>query len=262
LIANTDYFFKNKNNSDGLMGLCKECKGFKYTHYVISEGYKYCNGCNRELPATNEYFLSDKKSKSGLYSLCRKCTNERRKEYYSNNADKLRMLERDRYHKNNEKIREGKRRRYLENKNHIHEYMSNYRKVNKHKIKRYWDNYYSKNKGKRLMKWHDRRNSDLSKLNLFNLKEWEECLAFFGNKDAYTGKEMRIKTQDHVIPISRGGLYIKQNIVPCDLNINSSKKDRNMEEWYREQTFFSESRLKKIYKWTGVNDNKQQLKLL
>ena len=34
-----------------------------------------------------------------------------------------------------------------------------------------------------------------------------------------------------------------------DKGLNSSKNDKDMLQWYKEQTFFSEERLHKIYEW-------------
>ena len=39
-------------------------------------------------------------------------------------------------------------------------------------------------------------------------------------------------------------------------NYNSSKKDKDLLEWYKEQPFFSEERLQKIYEWQEYAYNK------
>ena len=76
------------------------------------------------------------------------------------------------------------------------------------------------------------------------------CLIFFDNKCAYTGEPLEDKYHlDHVIAIKNGGSNYIYNIIPCNKLANLSKHTRDMEEWFREQTYFSEERLQKIYEW-------------
>lgn len=67
----------------------------------------------------------------------------------------------------------------------------------------------------------------------------------FGNCCAYCGGagDMEI---EHIKPISKGGLHDIGNIVPACSRCNTSKKDKEMESWYRAQPFFSELRLYRI----------------
>lgn len=81
--------------------------------------------------------------------------------------------------------------------------------------------------------------------------DWEECLKFFGYKDAYTGLPMKHISQDHIIPITSFGDTIRNNIVPCEKATNSSKCDNNMIVWYKQQIFFDKNRLNKILEWMG-----------
>jgi hypothetical protein len=83
--------------------------------------------------------------------------------------------------------------------------------------------------------------------------QWKECLKFFNYKDAYTGLTMNTISQDHIIPLAKYGIYSKTNIIPCDIKINSSKNNNDMEEWYKKQPFFTKERLQKIYEWINYN---------
>jgi len=89
------------------------------------------------------------------------------------------------------------------------------------------------------------------------LAEWHECLEYFDFKDAYTGLPMEIVSKDHVIPLKYGGSYSSSNIVPCERSVNSSKNAQDFFKWYRVQPFFSEKRLKKILRWTGLTPNSE-----
>lgn len=84
----------------------------------------------------------------------------------------------------------------------------------------------------------------------FSADDIFSMLDFFDNKCAYTGEPLEDKYHlDHVIPIKNGGSNYIYNIIPCNKLANLSKHTRDMEEWFREQTYFSEERLQKIYEW-------------
>jgi 5-methylcytosine-specific restriction endonuclease McrA len=65
------------------------------------------------------------------------------------------------------------------------------------------------------------------------------CLKeLFNNQCAYCGKNSPL-TLDHFVPSSKGGPDCLGNLVPACLSCNSSKQDRNPEEWYKSQRFHS-----------------------
>ena len=78
------------------------------------------------------------------------------------------------------------------------------------------------------------------------LSEWKDTIDYFDNECAYCGKKNTELEQDHIVPVSTSGRYSKDNIVPACRHCNSSKSNKDMEEWYRKQKFFSEDRLEKI----------------
>ena len=49
-------------------------------------------------------------------------------------------------------------------------------------------------------------------------------------------------TLEHVIPLSRGGLHVPENLLGSCRSCNCSKNASPVEEWYRAQPFFSEER--------------------
>ena len=101
----------------------------------------------------------------------------------------------------------------------------------------------------------ERRRADkFNTENSLTPEQWKQCLEFFNYKDAYTGLPMETISQDHVIPLSKNGAYTRENIIPCELSVNCSKQDSDMEEWFRKQSYFSEERLNKIYKWIDLKD--------
>ena len=79
-------------------------------------------------------------------------------------------------------------------------------------------------------------------------------MLFFDFKCAYSGEYLggsvnNDRTIDHIIPLVLGGENEIWNIVPMLKSYNSSKNANDMEEWYKQQEFYSEERLNKIYEW-------------
>lgn len=69
--------------------------------------------------------------------------------------------------------------------------------------------------------------------------------AQFDNRCAYceaTG-DLHI---EHVVPISKGGTHAMGNIIPACKACNFSKRNKEVEEWYRQQAFFTEKRWARI----------------
>jgi 5-methylcytosine-specific restriction endonuclease McrA len=75
-----------------------------------------------------------------------------------------------------------------------------------------------------------RKSQKAGLLATLTVDEWEEILDEYSHLCAYCGVQGEM-TQDHVIPLSRGGDYTKDNIVPACKSCNSSKRDRTPNEW-------------------------------
>lgn len=245
LDASELYFYKKKSGKYGLEAICKECRGFSFgepqikkTQKNIKEGFKTCTKCNEEYLATTEYFSKETRGKYGVSSYCKKCKslldkerkektgNAKWKEWYKANRERM-VYKAVQYITDNKDAVNERRRKY-------------YSKCDKVKI-------YNRRR-------ESKKNNVVATL---TTEDWNECLAYFDYKDAYTGEIMEIISQDHVIPVDDGGAYCKKNIIPCESRINSSKGNRDFEEWYKKQPYFSEPRLKKIYKWIGYDETTQ-----
>jgi 5-methylcytosine-specific restriction endonuclease McrA len=74
--------------------------------------------------------------------------------------------------------------------------------------------------------------------------------AEFGHRCAYCGADGDLHIE-HVVPISRGGPHSIGNIIPACKDCNYSKRDSEVETWYRSQPFFSELRWRKICRVLG-----------
>ena len=87
-------------------------------------------------------------------------------------------------------------------------------------------------------------------------------MKYFNWECAYSGETLKDNTRsiDHIKPLNQGGEHEIWNVVPMDRGLNSSKNDKDMEEWYQEQDFYSEERLQKIYEWQEYAYNKYSKK--
>ena len=62
-------------------------------------------------------------------------------------------------------------------------------------------------------------------------QDWDNILARFGNHCVYCGVLCEILEQDHVVPLSRGGKHILENVVPACRSCNARKNDALLSEW-------------------------------
>lgn len=198
---------------------------------TLETGFKHCPVCNRDLPATNDFYYRSASRKDGLCWCCINCFKEKH--------EKL---------SEEQKLAEQKRKKEW--------YIRTLPQTLPKKIK-YRKEHKEQHKHNDLI----RRTLKRKLICTLTPEQWEECLQFFDYKDAYTGLLMTIVSQDHVIPLTRGGPTTRQNIIPCELGVNCSKGKRDMETWYRRQPFFSELRLKRIKKWMGMKPNEHNLQL-
>ena len=54
-------------------------------------------------------------------------------------------------------------------------------------------------------------------------KEWNELLKYYSHRCYYCGKKVNQLEKEHKIPLSKGGGYTKENIVPACRSCNAKK---------------------------------------
>ena len=76
-------------------------------------------------------------------------------------------------------------------------------------------------------------------------------MSFFDFRCAYSGETLSKNNRsiDHIVPLNSNGDNMIWNCVPMLRSLNSRKQDKDMEKWYREQSFYNPKRLQKIYEW-------------
>lgn len=276
LPATPQYFYRFVHAKDGLKSSCKECQGGSFeVKEVLPEGYRRCNRCKRVLPETEENFLlwwSKRDSKYYFKCHCRECGAESCKRWRADNADRYKAYYKE-YHQT-EQARETRRRYYANHKEEIAERKQRYRATHKAQIAEYARSRRETPEGKEhvyamtrrwkagnkeaVAEYHKRyaaehkdyfrqaahkRNALKKKLPCtLTLEEWEAIKAEFGYCCAYCGKPLEHFTQDHFIPLSAGGGYTRDNIIPACKRCNSSKHNSSFTEWYRKQSYYSPER--------------------
>lgn len=218
-----------------------------------------CSVCKRILPASS---FSKGRNKSGLRSICKECVHK------AYEADKDRILAKHKayYEQNKEKFletcRQYRESHAEERKQYFAEYYQNNADVIKERTHNAYLNMTEKEAERRMNYYHTVRRTELFKRRRAKGEqdrrekarisggsllesEWNENLMQFDNSCAYCGAKGKM-TRDHIVPLSKGGGYSKNNIVPCCTSCNSKKHNRDMQEWYQKQPFFDASRLQKI----------------
>lgn len=225
----------------------------------VIDGKLKCSKCGIIKPVSE---FSKGKNSSGYKSHCKECVHKaylkdkerilaQHKTYYENNKEKSlesckkyrdehkeerRAYFQQYYIEHSETLKENHKKRYEEKADEINEKAKEYvkRVSQTERYKNYKRNY-------RQARESLKRNLE----NTLTEKEWQELIVLFNGVCAYCGKKRKL-TQDHIIPITKGGGYTKNNIIPCCGSCNSSKQNKNFEEWYLSKPFFNESRLNRI----------------
>lgn len=217
---------------------------------IPSEALKQCTQC-REWKDRSE-FHKDSQKKDGLNPRCKKCMKIATHKWYEENTEQAKDA-RKKYkeknpeyykeysQKNRDKIFRYKQRedvkikaraassRWTKNnpeKNAIR--VRNWAKNNRKKVNEIYERWrrthleVSREKARKRRAFKKGNGGDLS------LRDWQEILETYGNiclccsKRAEETPEGKL-TQDHIIPLSKGGMHTKNNIQPLCLTCNVVK---------------------------------------
>jgi hypothetical protein len=267
LPISSEYFKKLNCSNDGYDTTCKKCQGTSYGVHKVTlkktnDGYKICTKCERKFPATTDYFYKDVQSNDNFSSHCKECKGQKfgvtkfnphikdvvPNDYYICRCCKQVLPLNADYFSKEKQSKTGYKAYCKKCTNQKR------RDERKHNIELYRVSEQIKSQKRRALK--------RKLISSFSNEQWNECIIYFKNSCAYCGSSPSLLTQDHIVPVTKGGHYIKQNIIPVCRSCNSSKNNNEMDIWYRKQPFFSEERLIKIHKWMGVYNKIQQLKIL
>ena len=128
----------------------------------------------------------------------------RQREYRKNNRDHLSARQRE-YRKNNREACAA--------------YMRRWRAANPEKARAIGVN-----------KDHRRRAAFSGVVRDFTVAQWEEMKAAHEYRCAYCHEEKPL-TQDHIVPIAKGGAHTRDNVAPACRSCNSSKRNHDLLPW-------------------------------
>lgn len=234
--------------------------------------FKKCTKCGKLLVANKVNFNKCKAGKYGLRSWCKECDKKYKKTHYEENKEKITKRQKKYREENKEYYNQYNKNYYEENKESYKkyyekhkEYNKNYYKENKEYYKKYYKvnkvhikdcrkKYYQTAQGQivRFNNNNKRRQKEVQQGNGITKDQWLEMMKFFEWKCAYSGKSVNSKNNrsiDHIVPLVKGGEHEIWNCVPMDRSLNSSKQDKDINEWYPQQDFYDEDRLNKINEW-------------
>jgi len=198
---------------------------------------KVCTKCGRLLVACSINFHKKKCGKYGFNAECKECKKQYVAQHYQEHREEIAEYKKQYYEENKEQIAEHMKQYYEENKEQIAEHMKQYREENPH------IQFNAHNKRRQL---EENQGNGITK------EQWLEMMIFFDFKCAYSGEKLsskEVRTIDHIIALNNGGLNEIWNCLPMYKSYNSSKNTKDMEQWYRQQEYFNEERLEKIYQW-------------
>ncbi len=174
-------------------------------------GYMRCLTCGIVYPETSQYFKKDKRRQNGVRARCKSCHNEAGRKYVAEHPEKRREQSR---------ISGAK-----------------YRALHPERVRCAIKKWASKNKPYDRERKQKRRAQKRGEVNVFTEQDWQRALRYFDSCCAACGRPpgpWHHLAQDHWIPIVKGGLYTKDNIVPLCHGLdgcNNSKNDSYPNEW-------------------------------
>ena len=185
------------------------------------EHYKECYTCGAVYPATLEYFTYREQKSSGLSSECKECSNKRHRELYATEAWK----EQRRAYQQSERGKEVQRKGTK--------------------------NYFSSEKGKIASFNNAHRRRVLGANTKLTKEQWKAMMNWWGWRCAYSGVVLRPdnRSVDHILAVTKGGSNDIWNLVPCDITLNRSKNNKDLETWLKEKDLYSPDLMNRLAEW-------------
>lgn len=183
---------------------------------------KRCPKCDSWKPL--DLFSRGNGGKVGCY--CRECAARLVKEWRDKNPEKQKAIKQKSYWSNPERARENSRRAYRKNPQYGIRYAVEWNRKNKKLSSEYRKRYFKKNPEKLRFRWRNRSHRKRSNGNYkrFTIKDWDAIKKRFNHRCCYCGRDEKL-TQDHIIPLAKGGAHSPENIAPACRDCNSRKQD-------------------------------------
>lgn len=219
--------------------------------------FKVCTKCHKELTVDN--FYKNKTSKDGIGTRCKSCLIE----YTQQNKHKYQYkVAKAIYNKKYKQMSKSKEHANYISKLYYEKHKKTILKQRKQLKYSAIHKEYLKNHLEEFRIYNQNRRSTIKKMpHTFTKIQWLNTKIYFNNKCAYCGKELPL-SQDHFIPLSKGGEYTINNIIPSCKSCNSSKHNNKFSEWYPTREYYDKKREKSILKFLGISWKSQQLRII
>jgi hypothetical protein len=177
---------------------------------------KICSKCIEWKPL--EEFSILKNGLGGKHSKCKECKNKSNKKYYEVNKESEHTRRKEYYKKNRKTEIEKSGKRNRDNKEQYSRRLKKWKKDNSNRV----NTINQKRRAKKKALPND-----------WTVEQQEQVLQYFGGC-CLTG-DLENLHFDHVIPLSSGhGGTIVENMVPLRADLNLSKGDSNLFEWFED----------------------------
>ena len=251
-----DKFGKEKYGKYGIASQCKECKKEYRKLYLEKNKVAIAERSKKYWQDNKEKFAENAKQ----YRQDNKEALAERGRIYRQNHDRSEQQKEYRL-----KTKAGKAKKckqwWLDNRDAQLVKKKIYYEANKEIIALRNDLYRKKNIEKSRMRCQSYRSRKSQLPTTLSNEQWMTAKQHFDNGCAYCGNELPL-AQDHFIPLSKGGEYTHNNIIPACGVCNSSKSNKDFLEWYRQQQFYSKKRETKVLKYLNYKNGIQQLALM
>jgi 5-methylcytosine-specific restriction endonuclease McrA len=197
----------------------------------LSSTMRTCTKCNCELSVSS--FGVSRRVKSGLKSICKGCCRDAQRLYANTPKGKVSIRNSRRLYTNTPKAKNTLRLYLLSDrgKAKIKGYRqldSTKRSVRKHRMsdlgkatmRRFWIS--DKGKALKARSRHNRRANIMISPSTLTANEWEGIKRQYKYRCVYCGEKKPL-TRDHLIPLSKEGSFVKENVVPACHSCNAKK---------------------------------------
>lgn len=224
---------------------------------------KTCNRCKTEQPEVN--FSKDSRAPDGLQYVCRKCATAHKKVQYAANPERYKDRVKARYVANPDKVNAAKKAWRdanpdavkARNKARYAASTESERAYAREGIKA-WK---AANPDKVRAMTQKRRAMKVGIVSTLTIEQWNHILDVFNNTCAYCGAGDKKLHQEHFIPLSAGGEYTHDNIIPACYHCNTSKGARDFFTWYPAFHCYDKQREKNVMRFLHYTGATQQLTL-
>ena len=180
----------------------------------MSNDYKICIKCKKELPATKEFFHKGD-CKFGVLSICKNCCSVYNKQWSKNNRDKNIKRSKEWRIKNADYVKEYRKQHHESNKEKHNKESKEWRIKNSDRAKQYRKDNLDKIIANTVRYRARRLNQTPPDANM-------ELIQFY-----YTVATTLADYQvDHIQPLNKGGLHHEDNLQLLEKSLNQEKRDK------------------------------------